>query len=81
MFSIFASLGAKIVGFVILVIISLISFIIGAFKVPNIGSLSFAKDVSGDHIDEIITRYLKFKKNRKRYSIAVTERRKDNVNN
>lgn len=44
---------------------------------PNIGILSFAKDVAGDHIDEIITRYFKFKKKRKKYSIAVERRNND----
>jgi len=47
--------------------------------VPNIGVLSFAKDVAGDHIDEIITRYFKFKKKRKKYTIAI-ERRNEDVN-
>ena len=60
-------MGLKTVGVVILVIFALIGFGIGAIKIPNLGGLKFTKKVAGDSIDEIILRYIKFKRNRKIY--------------
>lgn len=76
-FMIFSSLGAKIVGIVCLVIISIISFAIGALKIPDIAMLSVTKKIGGEHLDEIILRYFKFKKKKKLYSIAVQKGKGD----
>lgn len=78
-FILFSSLGLKILGIVVLVIISLISFAIGALKIPDVAMLTVTRKIGGEHLDEIILRYFKFKKKRKLYSIAV-EKGKGDIN-
>ena len=60
-FFIFSLLTLKITGIVILLIISLISFGIGALKIPETNAFAFFKDTGGEHIDDILWRYIKFK--------------------
>ena len=59
-FFIFSLLHLKITGVIILAIISLISFAIGALKIPETNAFAFFKDTGGEHIDDIIWRYIKF---------------------
>lgn len=63
---IFSAIGMTMVGLIIVGVFALIGFIIGTAKMPNIPSLKFAKTVSGENIDELILRAIKFnaKKNR-----------------
>ena len=63
----FTSMGFKTVGTVILCIFALIGFLIGAVKIPTLPGIKFTKKVGGDSIDEVILRYIKFKRNRRIY--------------
>ena len=38
-----------------------IGYIIGTFKVPELGAFSFTKKVGGENIDDVILRAIKFK--------------------
>ena len=58
--------GASVAGIVITVFFALIGFVIGTFKVPEIGSIEFTRKTGGENIDDIIKRYIMFKKNKKR---------------
>ena len=50
------------------------NFSIGTFKVPKIGSSKFFRDISGENIDDIIKRYIKFKsKKNKIYTLYTKE--------
>ncbi len=60
-FFIFNLLTLKVTGIILLGIISLISFIIGALKIPETNAFAFFKDTGGEAIDDIIRRYVKFK--------------------
>ncbi|MGE5329489.1 MAG: PrgI family mobile element protein [Deltaproteobacteria bacterium] len=57
---IFKLLTLKITGIVVLVLISLISFGIGALKIPETNAFAFFKDTGGESIDDIIWRYIRF---------------------
>ena len=52
----------------------LLGFAIGTFKIPTINGLLFTKRVGGESIDQILLRYIKFKKNRKIYVYTKEEK-------
>ncbi|MBR2290038.1 MAG: hypothetical protein IJ867_05485 [Clostridia bacterium] len=69
---IFAMVGLKTVGIIVLAIFALIGYAIGAFKIPTIVGLPVTKKIGGESISEIIIRYFKFKKSRKIYTYINT---------
>lgn len=74
---IFSPLGLGTVGFIFTAICALIGFVIGTFKIPDIDSFDFTKKTGGENIDDVIKRYIKFKKNRKVYVYTKGERREN----
>jgi hypothetical protein len=57
---IFKLFSLSLTGLIILLVISLISFAIGALKIPETNAFAFFKDTGGELIDDIIWRYIKF---------------------
>ena len=55
-------------GITFVVILALLGFIIGTFKMPTISGIQFTKKVGGESFDEIIRRYILFRTKKKRYS-------------
>ena len=66
-YSLCSSLGATVVGWVLLGICAVIGFVIGQVKVPDSTAFSLFKKVGGDHVRSVIVKYMAFKKNRKLY--------------
>lgn len=73
-YAIFSLIGIGVVGIVITAIFALLGFVIGTFKIPTINGLLFTKRVGGESIDQILLRYIKFKKNRKIYVYTKEEK-------
>ena len=71
---IFKALGLSLVGTIIMIVLALIGYAIGAFKIPTIVGIPITKKIGGEPIGEIIVRYIKFKKNRKMYSYTKEEK-------
>lgn len=69
--------GATVVGIVITVICALIGFSIGTFKVPEIRSIEFTKKTGGEAIDDVIKRYIKFKKNKNKIYVYKGDMKND----
>ena len=68
------AIGLSMIGLIIVAIFGLIGFCIGTFKVPKIRMIKSINDISGENIDEIIKRYIKFKnKKQKRYILFTKE--------
>ncbi len=67
----FRMLGMNMVGIFIIAFLGLIGFIIGTFKVPNSDGFKVTRLVGGENIDDIILRYIKFK--RKKNKIYITK--------
>lgn len=70
---IFGAIGLKMVGIIITLIFALIGYGIGMLKVPESSGLSISKKVGGENIDDIIKRYIKFKKNSKKLYVYTKE--------
>ena len=62
---IFSAFNMKMVGIIVVASIAIIGFIIGTFKMPELGRFEFTKKTGGENIDEIIKRAIKFKTRRK----------------
>ena len=58
-------------GIIICVILALIGFLIGTVKMPSTEKFRVTRTVGGENIDDIIIRYIKFK--RKNNKIYITK--------
>lgn len=67
----FKFLKMNTVGAIIVAILALLGFCIGTFKIPDSDGLKITRLVGGENIDDIILRYIKFK--RKKNKIYVTK--------
>ena len=70
---IFSIVGLKLVGMVITVIFALIGYVIGMFKMPDTDSFEITRKTGGENIDDIIKRYINFKRNTKRIYVYTKE--------
>lgn len=70
---IFKLLGLTMVGIVITLILALIGYVIGMFKIPDNNGLELTKKTGGENIDDVIIRYIKFKKNNKKLYVYTKE--------
>ena len=66
------------IGFFVIILFGAIGFSIATFKVPKIKSLKVMEDISGENIDEIIKRYVKFKSKKNKIYTLYTKEEEDN---
>lgn len=66
---IFKILGMTIIGIGIDVFFGVIGFVIGTLKMPDTKKFEFTKKTGGENIDNIIKRWIKFKKNKNKIYI------------
>ena len=71
LFNIFNMIGLRTVGIICVVVFALIAFGIATIKVPTHGGTTISKNVGGESLNEIIIKYIKFKKNRKVYTYSI----------
>lgn len=75
---IFKILGLSMVGLLITVLCAAIGFCIGTLKVPEIKTMEITKKTGGENIDDVILRWIKFKKSgNKIYVYKPEEETKD----
>ncbi len=67
-------------GILAVLVCGLIGFIIGTLKIPKISILKNVQDIAGENIDEIIKRYIKFRKQKNKIYIYETEEEVKNNN-
>lgn len=70
---IFKIFNLTMVGIVITLIFALIGYTIGMFKIPDTNGLEITRKTGGENIDDIIMRYIKFKKNNKKIYVYTKE--------
>ena len=67
----FKWMSITVVGIVIVAFLALLGFAIGTFKIPNSDGFKVTRLVGGENIDDVILRYIKFK--RKKNKIYITK--------
>ena len=65
--------GLSMIGLIITVVFALIGFIIGTFKMPDLGKFEFTKKTGGENLDDVIRRAIKFKTKGKKIYIYREE--------
>lgn len=70
---IFSILKLKMVGIAVTLFFALIGYAIGMFKIPDTNGFEITRKAGGENIDDIIIRYIKFKKNSKKLYIYTKE--------
>ena len=65
------------VGVVCIVLFALVGFVIGTFKIPDNANLNFSRKVGGEAIDDVIRRWIKFKRNNSKIYVYKEEESKD----
>ena len=70
---IFKMLGLSMIGILITLVLAAIGFAIGTLKVPETTAFEITKKTGGENIDDVILRWIKFKKNGKKIYIYITE--------
>ena len=71
-------LGFSMIGLIITLIFAAIGFVIGTLKVPESSATDITRKTGGENIDDVIVRWIKFKKNgNKIYVYKPEEETKD----
>ena len=76
------SLGIKVkdsfvIELAVTAIIGFIGFAISSFKIPDSPNFEITRKAGGEYIDQIILRYIKFKRRKNKIYISVTEDEED----
>ncbi len=74
---IFSLFGLSTVGWICMALLALLGYGIATIKFPASGNSKLAKNVGGDSIDDVILRYILFKKNKKVYTYSVPRKEPD----
>lgn len=75
---IFKMLNFSMVGFIITLVFAVIGFAIGTLKVPESNAFEITRKTGGENIDDVILRWIKFKKDGKKiYIYKIEEETKD----
>lgn len=72
----FNTLGLKIVGIVLDLLCGIIGFMIGTIKIPENKKFAFTRQTGGEYLDDIIKRWIKFKKNKTKIYVMKESNKK-----
>lgn len=67
----------KMFGIIVTAIFGVIGFVISSFKIPDSNNFELTRKAGGEYIDQIILRYLKFKRRKNKIYTYFTEEKKD----
>lgn len=70
---IFRIIGFTMIGLTITLIFAIIGYVIGMFKIPDNNGLEITRKTGGENVDDVIKRYLVFKKNKKKFYVYTKE--------
>ena len=71
------ALGLSAIGIACVVLFAAIGFVIGTCKVPDTARFKFTQQTGGEPIDQVILRWIKFKRNKNKIYIYKEEVHKD----
>lgn len=75
-YSLFSLLGLDVLGYIAIGLFAFVGFGIATLKVPNVTFLKGARLAAGEQIDEVIKRAIKFKMNKNKYYVYLTNDKK-----
>lgn len=75
LYIILSAIGIGTAGLVILIVLALLGFIIGTLKVPDTSAFEITKKTGGENLDEVITRFIKFKMNKNKIYVYTEDKK------
>lgn len=75
-FLILKMVGYSIAGIIIMAIFALLGFVVGTFKVPESQAFAITRKTGGEKIEDVLKRWIKFKKKKNRIYIFKDEKAK-----
>ena len=73
----FSAIGLTMLGIIFVVLFGAIGFCIGTFKIPESKKFKLTEKTGGEAIDDVIKRWIKFKKGKNKIYIYLKEDTKD----
>ena len=73
----FSVLGLSMIGMIFVVAFGIIGFVIGTFKMPDSKRFKLTEKTGGEAIDDVIKRWIKFKKGKNKIYVYLKEDTKD----
>ena len=70
-FFLFKFMGLSFVGLIVTGIFALIGFLIGTLKIPKIEAFEVTKKTSGENLDDILKRYINFKRKKEKIYVST----------
>lgn len=74
---IFSAIGLNMLGIIMVLLFGLIGFCIGTFKIPESKKFKLTEKTGGEAIDDVIKRWIKFKRGKNKIYIYLKEDAKD----
>ncbi|MCI8412445.1 MAG: PrgI family protein [Clostridia bacterium] len=74
---IFKVLGMQMIGIGFVIFLGLIGFCIGTFKIPDSKRFKLTEKTGGEGIDDVIKRWIKFKRGKNKIYVYLKEETKD----
>ncbi len=74
---IFNAIGLTVLGIIFVVLFGLIGFCIGTFKMPESKKFKLTEKTGGEAIDDVIKRWINFKRGKNKIYIYLKEDTKD----
>ena len=71
------ALGYQMIGIGIVIFLGLIGFLVGTLKMPDTKKFKLTEQTGGEAIDDIIKRWIKFKKGKNKIYVYLKEDTKD----
>ena len=78
-YMVFSLVKLSIVGIAMILILGLIGFSIGTFKMPDTNAFEITKKTGGENIDDVIRRAIKFKMNKSKIYIYKESSKNNNT--
>lgn len=75
----FGLFGLSKVGLIFIVILALLGYVLGTFKIPKINKFEITRKNEGEYIDQVIINWIKFKSKKNRIYV-YRDKKEEKVN-
>ena len=70
---IFKLMKLTMIGVILVLVFAVLGYSVGMFKMPDSNGLEITRKTGGENLDDIIKRYIKFKKNKRKLYVYTKE--------
>ena len=70
---IFKLMKLTMIGVILVLVFAVLGYSVGMFKMPDSNGLEITRKTGGENLDDIIKRYIKFKKNKRKLYLYTKE--------